>query len=73
MDNVPWTRGQRRDFGPFAKAPVIPDDPVVSHDASGKVPAVRDRSMSYQPVGGVTAYQGGNGYRARERDPAHRN
>ena len=48
----------------FAKAPVIPDDPVVSHDMTGKVQAVWDRFMSYQLVGEVTAYQGIDGYRA---------
>ena len=50
--------------GPLAKVPVIPDDPEASHEVSGKAPAVWERSMSYQFVGRVTAYQGFDGYRA---------
>ncbi len=42
----------------------MPDDPAAPHDAAGKAPTVRDRFMSYQLVGGVTAYQGYDGYRA---------
>jgi hypothetical protein len=37
---------------------LIPDDPDMSHDKSGKAPAVWDRPAVYQLVGGVTAYQG---------------
>ncbi len=48
---------------PFAKVPVIPDDPAGKHFPAGKVPAVQERSMPYQLVGGVTAYQGNDGYR----------
>ncbi len=51
----------RRDFGSFAKVPVILDDPVGSHGLTGKAPTVLDRFMSYQLVGGVTAHQGGDG------------
>jgi hypothetical protein len=50
-----------RDSGglrPFAKVPVIPDDPEDRMIVVGKVRAVRERSMSYQLVGGVKAYQG---------------
>ena len=36
-----------------------------------KAPAARERSMAYQLVGEVKAHQGYDGYRARERDPAH--
>ncbi|GEM_PF-2806352 len=33
--------------------------------------SLREGPMSYQLVGEVTAHQGYDGYRARERDPAH--
>ena len=36
-----------------------------------KAPAARERPMAYQLVGEVTAHQGYDGYRARERGPAH--
>ena len=36
-----------------------------------KAPAARERPMHYQLVGEVTAHQGYDGYRARERGPAH--
>ena len=36
-----------------------------------KAPAARERPMAYQLVGEVMAHQGYDGYRARERDPAH--
>ena len=49
---------------PFAKVPVIPDNPAISHDVAGKVTAVWERFMSYQLVGEVTAHQGIDGYRA---------
>ncbi len=48
--------------GSFAKVPVIPDDPAGSHGPTGKAFAVRERFMSYQLVGEVTAHQGDNGY-----------
>ena len=41
----------------------MPDDPAWLHDRAGKVQAVRERSMPYQLVGGVKAYQGDDGYR----------
>ena len=50
--------------GSLAKVPVIPDDLAASHGGAGKAPAVWERFMSYQLVGGVTAYQGIDGYRA---------
>ena len=46
---------------PFAKVPVILDDPAESHGSAGKAPTVQERFMSYQLVGGVTAYQGSDG------------
>ena len=48
---------------PFAKVPVIPDDPAEPPGSAGKVQTVLERSMPYQLVGGVTAYQGNDGYR----------
>ena len=64
--NAWMTYPRLRDSGglrPFAKVPVIPDDPMESHDSVGKAQAVWERSMSYQLVGGVKAYQGDDGYR----------
>ena len=63
-----WTtypgHGDSGGGNPFAKAPVIPDDPAEAHASAGKAPTVWDRSMSYQLVGEVTAHQGNDGYRA---------
>ena len=60
-----WTtcpeHGDSGGGNPFAKVPVIPDDLAGSHDPASKVPAVLERFMSYQLVGGVTAYQGVDG------------
>ena len=44
-----------------SKGVVIPDDVGVPHGALIKAPAARDQPMSYQLVGGVTAYQGDDG------------
>jgi hypothetical protein len=53
------------------KRKLIHDIDEMTTVVSLKAPAARERPMHYQLVGEVTAHQGYDGYRARERGPAH--